>query len=132
MAEYIEREAAIDEIESTTWYHISCQKKLVEGAACEADALYKATDIYNVIKSVPTADVAEVRHGEWLEDEYNETVYCSECKEEALYKSIFEEQFDYDWEENLIPYGYEEHREYIRTNYCPNCGAKMDGGNNNA
>ena len=27
MAEYIKREAVIDEIESTTWYHISCQKK---------------------------------------------------------------------------------------------------------
>lgn len=60
MAEYIEREAVIDEIEDTTWYHISCQKNLVEGAACEADALYKATDIYNVIKSAPTADVVEV------------------------------------------------------------------------
>lgn len=60
MAEYIEREAAIDEIEGATWYHISCQKNLVEGAACEADALYKATDIYNIIKSVPTADVVEV------------------------------------------------------------------------
>ena len=46
MPEYIEREAAIDEIEGATWYHISCQKKLVEGVACEADALYKATDIY--------------------------------------------------------------------------------------
>ena len=60
MAEYIEREAMIDEIEGTTWYHISCQKNLVEGAACEADAFYKATDIYNVIKSAPTADVVEV------------------------------------------------------------------------
>ena len=60
MPEYIEREAMIDEIEGTTWYHISCQKNLVEGAACEADALYKATDIYNVIKSAPTADVVEV------------------------------------------------------------------------
>lgn len=37
MAEYIEREAAIDEIEGITWYHISCQKNLVEGAACEAE-----------------------------------------------------------------------------------------------
>ena len=72
----------------------------------------------------------DVKHGEWLEDEYNETVYCSECKEEALYKSIFEEQFDYDWEENLVPCGYEEHKEYIRTKYCPNCGAKMDGDTN--
>lgn len=60
MSEYIEREAVIDEIESTTWYHINCQKSLVEGAACEADALYKATDIYNVIKSAPTADVVKV------------------------------------------------------------------------
>lgn len=35
--------------------------------ACEADALYKATDIYNVIKSAPTADVVEV-------------VRCKDCK----------------------------------------------------
>lgn len=72
----------------------------------------------------------DVKHGEWLEDEYNETVYCSECKEEALYESTFEEQFDYDWEENLVPCGYEEHREYIRTKYCPNCGSDMRGGKN--
>ena len=58
--EYIEREALIDEVESTQWYHISHQKNLVQGAACEADALYKATDIYSVIKSAPTADVVEV------------------------------------------------------------------------
>jgi hypothetical protein len=67
MAEYIEREAVIDKIDDTTWYHISCQKNLVEGAACEADALYKATDIYNVIKSAPIADVVEV-------------VRCKDCK----------------------------------------------------
>ena len=67
MAEYIEREAVIDEIEGATWYHISCQKNLVEGAACEADALYKATDVYNVIKSAPIADVVEV-------------VCCKDCK----------------------------------------------------
>ena len=70
----------------------------------------------------------DVKHGEWLGDGYNEAVYCSECKEEAPYESIYEEQFDYDWEENLVPCGYEEHKEYIRTKYCPYCGAKMDGG----
>lgn len=32
------------------------------------------------------------------------------------------------WEENLQSTGYEEIRDYIRTPYCPNCGAKMDGG----
>lgn len=84
MAEYIEREATIDEIEGTTWYHISCQKNLVEGAACEADALYKATDIYNVIKSAPTADVVEVRHGKWIEDGYYDIpCVCSCCGAEA-------------------------------------------------
>ena len=83
MSEYIKREAVIDEIESITWYHINCQKNLVEGAACEADALYKATDIYDVIKLTPTADVAEVRHGEWVEDQPTadvvEVVRCKDC-----------------------------------------------------
>ena len=60
MAEYIEREAVIDEIEGATWYHISCQKNLVEGAACEADALYKATDIYNVIKTAPGIEILDI------------------------------------------------------------------------
>lgn len=101
MAEYIEREAVIDEIESTTWCHINCQKNLVEGAACEADALYKATDIYNVIKSVPTADVVEVRHGEWIAS-HDEFCACSICK-------------------------YPFYVGWNQANYCPNCGAKMDG-----
>ena len=128
MAEYIKREAVINEIEGTTWYHINCQKNLVEGAACEADALYKATDIYNVIKSVPAADVVEVKHGEWVEDGYDDIhCICSCCGAEAQYTSTFEETFDYDWEENLCSTGYEETREYIRTPFCPNCGAKMDG-----
>lgn len=74
MAEYIEREAVIDEIEGATWYHISCQKNLVEGAACEADALYKATDIYNIIKSAPTADVVEVVRCGDLKKDCNKTI----------------------------------------------------------
>ena len=104
---YIEREALIDEIDGTTWYHISCQKNLVEGAACEADALYKATDIYNVIKSAPSADVVEVRHGEWIET-YNEMV-CSKCHLPPLTKEVTNGTIE------------------ILTKYCPNCSAKMDG-----
>ena len=105
MAEYIEREAVIDEIESTTWYHINCQKNLVEGAAREADALYKATDIYNVIKSTPTADVVEVRHGKWVKNSCYNT--CSVCKE-----------YTHAWNDDG------DLQEFA---YCPNCGAKMDG-----
>ena len=53
---------------------------------------------------IPTADVVEVRHGEWVVLEEEIGLYsCSLC--------------DY---------------KIIRTecNYCPNCGAKMDGGKN--
>ena len=121
MAEYIEREAVIDEIESTTWYHINCQKNLVEGAACEADALYKATDIYNVIKSAPTADVVEVRHGKWIENQEPLgwcDVDCAEC-------SVCHESWIMDEDSSIDDCECMWH-------YCPHCGAKMDGGNNNA
>ena len=116
MAEYIEREAVIDEIESTTWYHINCQKNLVEGAAGEADALYKATDIYNVIKSAPTADVVEVRHGKWIENQEPLgwcDVDCIEC-------SVCHESWIMDEDSSIDDYECIWH-------YCPNCGAKMNG-----
>lgn len=61
------------------------------------------------INSIPTADVVEVRHGKW---EWRElygieglVLVCSECRESEGAC----ERFD----------------------YCPNCGAKMDGGKNN-
>ena len=44
-----------------------------------------------------------VRHGHWIECNYGLTFECSECK--------------YPTEYNL-------------TDYCPNCGAKMDGDKN--
>ena len=116
MAEYIEREAVIDEIESTTWYHINCQKNLVEGAAGEADALYKATAIYNVIKSTPTADVVEVRHGKWIENQEPLgwcDVDCIEC-------SVCHESWIMDEDSSIDDYECIWH-------YCPNCGAKMNG-----
>ena len=68
------------------------------------------------------------KHGVWIEDGYEEIpCVCSNCGVEAPYTSQFHETFDYDWEENLQTTGYEETREYDRTDYCPNCGAKMDG-----
>lgn len=64
--------------------------------------------------------------GEWIEDGYfDNPCVCSKCGAESQYVSKFHEKFDYDWEENLQPAGYEETREYIRTPYCPECGAKM-------
>jgi hypothetical protein len=57
-------------------------------------------------------DVAEVKHGEWylLDECANEGVYCSVCHKKV--------------------YGVHYANQKLKSNYCPNCGAKMDGGNN--
>ena len=61
-----------------------------------------------VIRAVPSADVVEVRHGHWthVNREY-QTAICSECKKVSLFEI---------WDKELRAY-----------NYCPKCGAKMDG-----
>ena len=53
------------------------------------------------LQKYPTADVVEVKHGEWIED--GEYQICSVCGEE------------HHWDE-------------YRATYCEDCGAKMDGG----
>lgn len=59
------------------------------------------------IGNLPAADVIEVVHGEWIEKGYEGIMtYCSECLHRAPFNN---------------------HQELILSNYCPNCGAKMDG-----
>ena len=58
MAEYIEREALRDSVESIDWYSVY-RGKLTTGANNE-NALYKANDIYSAIDNAPAADVAQV------------------------------------------------------------------------
>lgn len=52
--------------------------------------------------SIPTADVAPVRHGRWLcvDTDTEKFFLCNRCKK----------------------------KEYWESNYCPNCGCRMDGG----
>ena len=64
--------------------------------------------VEDVVENTPTADVQEVKHGEWL---YNRgqapgepLYYCSLCIDGGS-----------DWGKD---------------NFCPHCGAKMDGGTN--
>lgn len=59
------------------------------------------------------ADVAPVRHGRWVEYENESDIgyhYCSECKHQA---------FNYDEGGCNVE---------ILSDYCPNCGARMDRG----
>ena len=52
------------------------------------------------ILNIPAADVTEVRHGRWLcvDTDTEQFFLCNRCKK----------------------------KEYWESNYCPNCGAKMD------
>lgn len=87
MAEYIEREAAIESL-PVAW-----------------------DSAINALRNMPAADVAPVVHGRWIHSRYEncseqfELVKCSQCDHEA-YAMAF----------------------YVHCgNYCPNCGARMDG-----
>ena len=93
MAEYIEREYAVDAVVdvyyNTPDINLSCEK------------------FETAIFKIPAADVAPVRHGCWERvipsksaAKWSTRVSCSNCHSA----------------------GYAHHK------YCPNCGAKMDGG----
>lgn len=56
-----------------------------------------------IVENTPAANVAPVRHGEW--QEINGIFRCSLC----------EYSFEHEGYQHFF-------------NYCPNCGAKMDGG----
>ena len=65
-----------------------------------------AAAVYELIRDAPAADVATVRHGRWIAS-HDEFCSCSICK-------------------------YPVYVGWNQTNYCPNCGAKMDGGDGNS
>lgn len=80
--------------------------KLIEAWERECES---ATDLFDAfdyaIEDTPTADVTEVKHGEWKRS--GPLLECQRCGE--IYSQLGGNA-DKDW------------------NYCPSCGAKMDGG----
>ena len=62
------------------------------------------------IDAIPTADVEEVRHGEWKDG------CCTNCGTPKFAITVIR-----GFDEVLYEYEGE-------ANYCPNCGAKMNGG----
>lgn len=75
--------------------------------------------VVKILKEAPAADVQEIKHGEWAKDDSG-GCYCSACGWYADY--------DYDYVTYVTNNGVGNDD----FNYCPHCGAKMDGGNNNA
>lgn len=71
-----------------------------------------------ILKEAPAVDVQEIKHGKWekfySENEFENLYHCSICGHGVDVVDCTITPLD------------------GRMNYCPECGAKMDGGNNNA
>ena len=116
MTEYIERDTAIKRIKeyalSVFGIDLDNSQEYAGRSLPEnyCEGLYEATELTD---DLPAADVAPVRHGRWI-DAYPDIepnpmfMYgiCSEC----------------GFEQGISKY----------LSYCPNCGAKMDGGDGNS
>ncbi|MBO4975952.1 MAG: hypothetical protein J6D17_14625 [Bacteroides sp.] len=72
-----------------------------------ANGILKAVNY--IRNNVIRADAVEVVHGYWVSDKADILFHCSVC----------ETQISTDWDYDDLSW-----------NYCPNCGAKMDGGKN--
>lgn len=92
-------------------YDMACQSVLIPGCEDYAHGLREAA---NYIENAPTLDVAPVRHGHWAEKKLGlvcREVVCSECEQLPIKTG----SCSY-WMGDYAP------------RYCPNCGAKMDAG----
>ena len=113
MAEYIERteelmlamNAGARAIENTKRYHGAVYTKDVFSESPQEIPYLQAAKVLRELSDAPAADVAPVVHGRWnvVEGSRLDNAICSNCgKRFQAY--------------------YEAYR------FCPNCGAKMDGG----
>ena len=108
MADYMKKSDVISYIRKEAAEAQSAFEELGGESGIIAEAF---EDLANELEDFPAADVAPVRRGKWVHSHYEncseqfEIVKCSCCGHEA-YAMAF----------------------YVRGgNYCPNCGARMDG-----
>ena len=112
MAEYIDKEACLSILRAKA------------NMAVLMDAAPYFEKAAQMLEKLPAADVAPVVHGRWIPSESDfdddDTLFdveewcdwqCSACREDICYEDPMPMK--------LLP------------NYCPNCGAKMDGGVDN-
>ena len=106
MKEYIERELLLIGVDGC----ISALHAQAKGDPIQEGAIKLVEATRDYIASLSAADVAPVRHGRWMvTDGYPHRLYCSVC-----YKTYAK---NVKWVEELD----------LPVNYCPECGALMDG-----
>ncbi len=106
MAEYIEREAIYEKIAEME--ELARDRCLSEPVGSYKVQLAERTKLKHIIADFPSADVAPVVHGQWKpygKEEDRPPYVCSACARAVshLYRQSYGK-------------------------YCPNCGARMDGG----
>lgn len=138
MPEYIEREALM---KNFCGYDLTkCVKYGNESAEQQHDS-YSTMMMYEIadeIEDAPSADVVPVRHGRWILEAHDErvnyrwnvTAECSECCNEQ--KEIWAGFFP-GVPPSIARGAALVSAESVKlSNYCPNCGARMDGGSDHA
>ena len=83
------------------------ERKALRDTLYDADAITMSG--IKILNQFPAADVAPVRHGRWVSVPHKLARVCSVCNRDEPYKFADIDADVYD--------------------YCPSCGAKMDGGN---
>ena len=83
------------------------ERKAIRDALYDADAITMSG--VKILNQFPVADVAPVVHGRWISAPHKLARVCSVCNRDEPYKFADIDADVYD--------------------YCPSCGAKMDGGN---
>ena len=110
MTEYIEREAAIAALNE-----VRDDQRVYKYATASdfLSARYAIERAIKLLESLPAADVEPVRHGRWIYNAESGECVCSACGENAL-----------SFRKDTL-YGVDLY-ETCLTDYCPNCGARMD------
>lgn len=119
----IDADALMNQYERIDWYSVSKSGVLMRGATSEDNPVIHYYDGEEVIEDAPTIEADPVRHGRWviekrhsvsrnpyMDDNYFASATCSEC--------------DFCIHAETKSFGYPD---LNTTNYCPNCGARMDG-----